>query len=53
VITEVDFGANVLQVYHSNERLITKNPYYNSGDLIGNSVEEESYEEILRGIKEF
>jgi cell division protein FtsI/penicillin-binding protein 2 len=27
-------------------------PYYNSGDLIGRQGVEESYEEILRGIKQ-
>jgi penicillin-binding protein 2 len=30
---------------------LQKNPYYNSGDLIGRQGVEESYEEILRGIK--
>ena len=49
---EVDFGANVFgSITQVNERLIAKNPYYNSGDLIGNQGVEESYEEILRGIK--
>ena len=49
---EVDFGANVFGfITQVNERLIAKNPYYNSGDLIGRQGVEESYEEILRGIK--
>ncbi|MFT4612770.1 MAG: penicillin-binding protein 2 [Flavobacterium sp.] len=49
---EVDFGANVFGgITQVNERLIAKNPYYNSGDLIGSQGVEESYEEILRGIK--
>ena len=34
-----------------NEKLIAKNPYYNSGDLIGRQGVEETYEEVLRGIK--
>ena len=42
------FLALLLQV---NEKLIAKNPYYNSGDLIGRQGVEESYEEVLRGIK--
>lgn len=49
---EVDFGANVFGgITQVNEQLIAKNPYYNSGDLIGTQGVEESYEEILRGIK--
>ncbi|WP_366185157.1 penicillin-binding protein 2 [Flavobacterium ovatum] len=49
---EVDFGANIFGfITQVNERLIEKNPYYNSGDLIGRQGVEESYEEILRGIK--
>lgn len=49
---EVDFGANVFGfITQVNEKLIAKNPYYNSGDLIGRQGVEESYEEILRGIK--
>ncbi|HRN97835.1 MAG TPA: penicillin-binding transpeptidase domain-containing protein, partial [Flavobacterium sp.] len=34
-----------------NDNIIKKNPYYISGDLIGKQGVEESYEEILRGIK--
>jgi penicillin-binding protein 2 len=49
---EVDFGANVFGfITQVNERLISKNPHYNSGDLIGRQGVEESYEEVLRGIK--
>ncbi|AWG21222.1 penicillin-binding protein 2 [Flavobacterium faecale] len=49
---DVDFGANIFGfITQVNERLIAKNPYYNSGDLIGKQGVEESYEEILRGIK--
>ncbi len=49
---EVDFGANIFGfITQVNENLIAKNPYYNSGDLIGKQGVEESYEEILRGIK--
>ena len=49
---EVDYGANIFGfITQVNERLIEKNPYYNSGDLIGKQGVEESYEEILRGIK--
>jgi cell division protein FtsI/penicillin-binding protein 2 len=46
------FGANVFWIYYrSNEKIAAKTPYYNSGDLIGRQGVEESYEEILRGIK--
>jgi penicillin-binding protein 2 len=49
---EVDFGANVFgSIVEVNEKLIEKNPYYKSGDLIGMQGVEQSYEEILRGIK--
>ena len=49
---EVPFGANIFGfITQVNERLIEKNPYYNSGDLIGRQGVEESYEEILRGVK--
>ncbi|MBK0370668.1 penicillin-binding protein 2 [Flavobacterium agrisoli] len=49
---EVDYGANIFGfITQVNERQIKKNPYYNSGDLIGRQGVEESYEEILRGIK--
>ncbi|MWB95759.1 penicillin-binding protein 2 [Flavobacterium sp. GA093] len=49
---EVDYGANIFGfITQVNEKLIAKNPYYNSGDLIGKQGVEQSYEEILRGIK--
>jgi penicillin-binding protein 2 len=49
---EVDFGANVFgSIVEVNEGLIEKNPYYKSGDLIGMQGVEQSYEEILRGVK--
>ncbi|MDA6071157.1 penicillin-binding protein 2 [Flavobacterium sp. AC] len=49
---EVDYGANIFgSILQVNEKLIAKNPYYNSGDLIGRQGVEESYEEVLRGIK--
>ncbi|MCW2120810.1 penicillin-binding protein 2 [Flavobacterium sp. 7A] len=49
---EVDYGANIFGfITQVNERLIEKNPYYNSGDLIGQQGVEQSYEEVLRGIK--
>ena len=49
---QVSFGANVFGfITQVNDKLIAKNPYYNSGDLIGKQGVEESYEEILRGIK--
>ena len=49
---EVHCGANIFgSITQVNESQIAKNPYYNSGDLIGRQGVEESYEEILRGIK--
>lgn len=49
---QVDCGANVFGfITQVNDKLIEKNPYYNSGDLIGKQGVEESYEDILRGIK--
>ncbi|MDD5148975.1 MAG: penicillin-binding protein 2 [Flavobacterium sp.] len=49
---QVNYGANVFGfITQVNEKLIAKNPYYNSGDLIGMQGVEQSYEEILRGIK--
>jgi penicillin-binding protein 2 len=49
---QVNFGANVFGgITQVNDKLVAKNPYYNSGDLIGKQGVEESYEEILRGIK--
>ena len=49
---EVDFGANIFgSITQVNEKIVDKNPYYNSGDLIGKQGVEESYEELLRGVK--
>jgi penicillin-binding protein 2 len=49
---QVDCGANVFGfITQVNENIISKNKYYNSGDLIGKQGVEESYEEILRGVK--
>lgn len=49
---EVAFGANVFGfITQVNEKLVAKNPYYNSGDLIGRQGVEESYEDLLRGVK--
>ena len=49
---EVAFGANIFGfITQVNERLVAKNPYYNSGDLIGQQGVEQSYEELLRGVK--
>ncbi|WP_291102303.1 MULTISPECIES: penicillin-binding protein 2 [unclassified Flavobacterium] len=49
---QVNFGANVFGfITQANEKLVAENPYYNSGDLIGKQGVEQSYEEILRGIK--
>jgi penicillin-binding protein 2 len=48
----VAYGANVFGfITQVNDKIIEKNKYYNSGDLIGRQGVEESYEEILRGIK--
>ena len=49
---EVAFGANIFGfITQVNEKLVSKNPYYNSGDLIGKQGVEESYEDLLRGVK--
>lgn len=49
---EVDYGANIFGfITQVNDKLIEKNHYYKSGDLIGKQGVEESYEKILRGIK--
>ncbi len=49
---QVNYGANVFGfITQANEKIIAKNPYYNNGDLLGKQGVEESYEEILRGIK--
>lgn len=49
---QVKFGANIFGfITQASEKTIKKNPYYNSGDLLGKQGVEESYENILRGIK--
>lgn len=49
---QVNYGANVFGfITQVNENIINKNKYYKSGDLIGKQGVEESYEEILRGVK--
>ncbi|PKB17130.1 penicillin-binding protein 2 [Flavobacterium sp. 5] len=49
---EANYGANIFGfITQANEKLIEKNHYYKSGDLIGKQGVEESYEKILRGIK--
>ncbi|MDQ5930548.1 MAG: penicillin-binding protein 2 [Bacteroidota bacterium] len=49
---DVSFGANIFGfITQVNQSLVEKNPYYNSGDLIGKQGVEQSYEEILRGVK--
>jgi len=49
---EVDFGANIFgSIVQVNDKIIEKNSYYKSGDLIGKQGVEEYYEKILRGIK--
>ena len=49
---QVVFGANVFGfITQVNEKIIEGNKYYNSGDLIGRQGVEESYEEVLRGVK--
>ncbi len=49
---QVKFGANIFGfITQASEKTIKKNPYYNSGDLLGKQGVEESYETTLRGIK--
>jgi penicillin-binding protein 2 len=49
---QVDYGANIFGfITQVNEGIIKKQPYYNSGDLIGRQGVEQEYEETLRGIK--
>ena len=49
---QVNFGANIFGfITQASEKTIEKNPYYNSGDLLGKQGVEQSYEEVLRGIK--
>ena len=49
---QTNAGANVFGfITQVNDKIIEKHPYYNSGDLIGKQGVEESYEDILRGVK--
>lgn len=49
---QVAYGANVFGfITQVNDKIIEKNKYYNSGDLIGRQGVEESYEDFLRGVK--
>ncbi len=49
---QVSVGANVFGfITQVNEAIIKENPYYNSGDLIGRQGVEQSYENVLRGVK--
>ena len=49
---EVDVASNVFgYITQVNDRIIEKNPYYKSGDLIGMQGVEQTYEEHLRGVK--
>lgn len=45
-------AANIFGfITQANQAIVDKNPYYNSGDLIGVQGLEKEYEELLRGIK--
>ena len=45
-------GANVFGfITQVNDAIIKKNPYYRSGDLIGQQGVEQAYEDVLRGVK--
>ncbi len=45
-------GANVLgDIGEVNNALIAKYPYYNMGDFIGKQGVEQTYEDVLRGVK--
>uniref|UniRef100_UPI00404B37B8 penicillin-binding protein 2 n=2 Tax=Flavobacterium sp. TaxID=239 RepID=UPI00404B37B8 len=49
---QVAYGANIFGfITQVNEGIIKKQPYYNSGDLIGRQGVEQEYEEVLRGVK--
>lgn len=49
---EVDYGANIFgYITQVNDKIIEKNQYYKSGDLIGIQGVEQNYEKFLRGIK--
>jgi penicillin-binding protein 2 len=49
---QMDIGANFLgYIAEVNNRDIRKNPYYQSGELIGRQGVEQYYEEKLRGVR--
>lgn len=49
---QTDIGANVLgDIGEVNRSIISKQPYYNMGDLIGKQGIEKTYEKTLRGVK--
>lgn len=49
---QIDYAPNIFgYITQVNEAIITKNPYYKSGDLIGKQGVEQEYEEVLRGVK--
>lgn len=49
---QVNIGANIFGfITQVNDAIIRKNPYYNSGDLIGKQGVEQEYEMQLRGVK--
>lgn len=49
---QVQVGANVFgSITQASPKTIEKNPYYNSGDLIGVQGVEQYYETTLRGVK--
>ncbi|HSD15229.1 MAG TPA: penicillin-binding protein 2 [Flavobacterium sp.] len=49
---QVNVGANVFgYITQVNDAIIAKHPYYKSGDLIGMQGVEQTYEEVLRGVK--
>ncbi|MGM0635364.1 MAG: penicillin-binding protein 2 [Bacteroidota bacterium] len=49
---QTEYGANYLgYIAEANRRDIEKNPYYQSGDLIGRQGVESQYEDTLRGVR--
>lgn len=49
---QTNHGANVLGfISEVNNADLEKNPYYQSGELIGRTGIEKSYEDVLRGVK--
>jgi penicillin-binding protein 2 len=49
---QTTIGANVLgDIGEVNRSIISKQPYYKLGDLIGKQGVEKTYEDILRGVK--